>query len=120
MHFYNIHIYFFNLFEYYTGTFQNGNGVRFYLPEFELFFEPQPGDVMLISASDIWHCTRTTGHPGQFGVALFLHVSVLQSWRTVMEDVEKIKTGVKLDPKKLAKATKWLDSNLEYQAIIHG
>jgi len=36
-----------------------------------------------------------------------------------MDDVEKINRGVKLDQKKWVKATKWMESNLDYQAIIH-
>ena len=48
-----------------------GNEAKFYLPGLNCFFIPKIGDVVLLKSRDLYHCTRTLGSKGQYGIALF-------------------------------------------------
>jgi hypothetical protein len=74
---------------------------------------------MLIKASEIQHCTRTIGKPGQYGIAIFLHSNLLEWWKPIMNDIEKMQRGVRLGEKETKRATMWLDNNNTYQSYLH-
>jgi len=51
----------------------------------KLFTIPQINDVMLCQASKLWHCTRTIGDIGQFGVVLYQKSSSFR-WYSIMKN----------------------------------
>jgi hypothetical protein len=70
---------------FFSGTKDSsGNGVKFYLPGLRLFTIPLVGDVMLCKSSELWHCTKTIGCRGQFGVALYQKASFFR-WYAVLK-----------------------------------
>jgi hypothetical protein len=61
-----------------TGADINEKGVRFHIPELQMYFEPKIGDVMLLKASIIQHATRTRGSCRSTGY-MCLHASFFLS-----------------------------------------
>lgn len=61
-----------------------GNAVQFYLPGLKLFTIPLVGDVMLCRSSELWHCTKTIGDRGQFGIALYQKASFFR-WYNILK-----------------------------------
>jgi hypothetical protein len=65
------------------GTDVNGKGVRFHIPELQMYFESKIGDIMLIKASIIQHSTRSRGSVGQLGICAYMQASFFPMWRSV-------------------------------------
>jgi hypothetical protein len=93
----------------------NGKGVRFHIPELQMYFEPKIGDVMLIKASIIQHSTRSRGSVGQLGMCAYMQASFFPMWRSVQDDIRILQNGGKLNEQKMKIVKHWIENNALYQ-----
>jgi hypothetical protein len=98
-----------------TGADVNKKGVRFHIPELQMYFEPKIGDVMLIKASIIQHATRTRGSVGQLGICAYMQASFFPMWRSVQDDIRILQNGGKLNEQKMKIVKHWIENNALYQ-----
>jgi hypothetical protein len=98
-----------------TGTDVNGKGVRFHIPELQMYFEPKIGDVMLIKTSIIQHSTRSRGSVGQLGMCAYMQASFFPMWQSIQDDIKILQNGGKLNEQKMKIVKHWIENNALYQ-----
>jgi hypothetical protein len=98
-----------------TGADVNEKGVRFHIPELQMYFELKIGDVMLIKASIIQHATRTRGSVGQLGICAYMQAFFFPMWWSIQDDIRILQNGGKLNEQKMKIVKHWIENNALYQ-----